>query len=175
MKGTNVVYSMIHSRVTTQHDIHLHVQHISSLSIFTDSLLQYYKTELQRQTVEFAGLSASRREELEDLLMEGDLLEVKVEEVQQLWQLLTSNADYQVAFEQVQTVANRAVLGLRGTRFSKTTTVHQLSEHIHSYAPASVDRNPLHLMVPIHAIYITVKLEGIRVSFQLVTATLLCL
>ena len=130
MKGTNVVYSVIHSRVTTQHDIHLHVQHISSLSIFTDSLLQYYKTELQRQTVEFAGLSASRRLELEDLLMEGDLLEVKVEEVQQLWQLLTSNADFQVAFEQVQTVANRAVLGLRGTRFSKTTTVHQLSEHI---------------------------------------------
>ena len=58
--------------------------------------------------MEFAGLSASYRQELEDLLMEGDLLEVTVEEVKQLWQLLTSNAGFQVAFEQVQTVANRA-------------------------------------------------------------------
>ena len=66
--------------------------------------------ELQTQTVEFAGLSASHRQELEDLLMEGDLLEVTVEEVKQLWQLLTSNTEFQVAFEQVQTVANRAKL-----------------------------------------------------------------
>ena len=58
--------------------------------------------------MEFAGLSASYRQELEDLLMEGDLLEVTVEEVKQLWQLLTSNAEFRVAFEQVQTVANRA-------------------------------------------------------------------
>lgn len=60
--------------------------------------------------MEFAGLSASHRQELEDMLMEGDLLEVTVEEVKQLWQLLTSNAEFQVAFEQVQTVANRAKL-----------------------------------------------------------------
>lgn len=131
--------------------------------MITDSLLQYYKTELQRQTVEFAGLSVSRRQELEDLLMEGDLLEVKVEEVQQLWQLLTSNANFQVTFEQVQTLANRAEWGLRGIRFSKATTIHQVS---HLYALASVDRNPLHLMVPVPAIFISVKLEGIRMCLS---------
>ena len=46
--------------------------------------------------------------------MEGDLLEVTVEEVKQLWQLLTSNAEFRVAFEQVQTVANRAKLAFGG-------------------------------------------------------------
>ena len=61
--------------------------------------------------MEFAGLSASHQQELEDLLMEGDLLEVTVEEVKQLWQLLTSNAEFQVAFEQVQTVAKLAFGG----------------------------------------------------------------
>ena len=92
---------------THVHVYNIHI-HIFSLSLFTEPLLQYYKTELQTQTTEFAGLSASYRQELEDLLMEGDLLEVTVEEVKQLWQLLTSNAEFQVAFEQVQTVANRA-------------------------------------------------------------------
>ena len=102
-------YSIIYLRLMIAHT-HVHVYNIliSSLSLFTEPLLQYYKTELQTQTMEFAGLSASYRQELEDLLMEGDLLEVTVEEVKQLWQLLTSNAEFQVAFEQVQTVANRA-------------------------------------------------------------------
>lgn len=48
---------------------------------------------------EYAGLSGSKRESLEQLLMEGDLLEVTLDEVHQLWQCLQWDTEYLSAFE----------------------------------------------------------------------------
>ena len=65
----------------------------------TGSVLQHYETELQRLRSEYAGLSGSKRTELENLLMEGDLLEVTMDEENQLWQLLQQDAESSLAFE----------------------------------------------------------------------------
>ena len=65
----------------------------------TGSVLQHYETELQRLRSEYAGLSGSKRTELENLLMEGDLLEVTMDEETQLWQLLQQDAESSLAFE----------------------------------------------------------------------------
>lgn len=69
--------------------------------IFTPpgSVLAHYDSELQRLRSEYAGLSGSKREALEHLLMEGDLLEVTMDEVQQLWQLLQLDTEYLSAFD----------------------------------------------------------------------------
>ena len=63
------------------------------------SVLHHYETELQRLRSEYAGLSGSKRTELENLLMEGDLLEVTLDEETQLWQLLQQDAESSLAFE----------------------------------------------------------------------------
>jgi hypothetical protein len=63
------------------------------------SVLHHYETELQRLRSEYAGLSGSKRTELENLLMEGDLLEVTMDEETQLWQLLQQDAESSLAFE----------------------------------------------------------------------------
>ena len=74
--------------------VHLHVHH------HTGSVLHHYETELQRLRSEYAGLSGSKRTELENLLMEGDLLEVTMDEELQLWQILQQDAESSLAFEQ---------------------------------------------------------------------------
>ena len=48
------------------------------------------------------GLSVSKRGEVENLLMEGDLLEVTMDEVRQLWHLLPEDSDCCVTFEKAQ-------------------------------------------------------------------------
>ena len=63
------------------------------------SVLAHYNSELQRLRSEYAGLSGCKRESLEQLLMEGDLLEVTMDEVQQLWQLLQLDTEYLSAFD----------------------------------------------------------------------------
>ena len=63
------------------------------------SVLAHYDAELQRLRSEYAGLSGGKREALENLLMEGDLLEVMMDEVQQLWQLLQMDTEYLSAFD----------------------------------------------------------------------------
>ena len=63
------------------------------------SVLAHYNSELQRLRSEYAGLSGCKRESLEELLMEGDLLEVTMDEVQQLWQLLQLDTEYLAAFD----------------------------------------------------------------------------
>ena len=66
---------------------------------FSGSVLQHYESELQRLRAEYAGFSGTKREELETLLMQGDLLEVTLDEIQQLWQLLQSDLEYLTAYE----------------------------------------------------------------------------
>ena len=68
-------------------------------SHYTGSVLHHYETELQRLRSEYAGLSGNKRTELENLLMEGDLLEVTMDEETQLWQLLQQDAESSLAFE----------------------------------------------------------------------------
>ena len=63
------------------------------------SVLQHYETELLRLRSEYAGISGAKRMEMEELLMEGDLLEVTMDEIQQLWQLLQTDAEILVVFE----------------------------------------------------------------------------
>ena len=63
------------------------------------SVLHHYETELTRLRSEYSGLSATKRKELEDLLMEGDLLEVSLDEVQQLWAVLHQDTETLTAFE----------------------------------------------------------------------------
>lgn len=63
------------------------------------SVLHHYETELNRLRSEYAGLSGTKRKELENLLMEGDLLEVTVDEVHQLWTVLHQDAETLAAFE----------------------------------------------------------------------------
>ena len=63
------------------------------------SVLNHYETELERLTAKYAGLSSSKRSALDSLLMEGDLLEVTLDEVQQLWQLLQQDAHLLTAFQ----------------------------------------------------------------------------
>ena len=71
----------------------------TSLQSPPGSVLAHYNSELQRLRSEYAGLSGIKRESLEQLLMEGDLLEVTMDEVQQLWQLLQLDTEYVSAFD----------------------------------------------------------------------------
>ncbi len=64
----------------------------------TGSVLHHYETELKRLRMEYAGLTPSKRTELEDLLMEGDLLEVTMDEVQQIWNVLHQDAESLAAY-----------------------------------------------------------------------------
>lgn len=66
---------------------------------FAGSVLHHYETELKRLRSEYSGLSGSKRLELENLLMQGDLHEVAMEEVQQLWLILQQDAELQSAYE----------------------------------------------------------------------------
>ncbi len=63
------------------------------------SVLIHYETELERLTAKYAGLNSVKRSTLDTLLMEGDLLEVNMDEVQQLWQLLQQDAHLLSAFQ----------------------------------------------------------------------------
>ena len=65
-------------------------------------MLQHYATELDHIRNSYAGLTVSKRGELEDLLMEGDLLEVTMDEVQQLWLLLQEDSECRAAFEKAE-------------------------------------------------------------------------
>ena len=67
--------------------------------MFAGSVLHHYETELNRLRSEYNGLSGTKRKELEDLLMEGDLLEVTMDEVQQLWTVLHQDTETLTAFE----------------------------------------------------------------------------
>lgn len=69
------------------------------ISRFSGSVLQHYETELNRLRSEYAGLTGSKRTEMENLLMEGDLLEVTMDEVQQLWQVLHQDAEMLISYE----------------------------------------------------------------------------
>lgn len=73
--------------------------HLCLLFPLLGSVLAHYDSELKRLRSEYAGLSGSKREALEHLLMEGDLLEVTMDEVQQLWQLLQLDTEYLTAFD----------------------------------------------------------------------------
>ena len=66
------------------------------------SVLQHYVSELEHIRNSYAGLSVSKRGEVEDLLMEGDLLEVTMDEVRQLWHLIQEDSDCRIAFEKAQ-------------------------------------------------------------------------
>lgn len=61
--------------------------------------MQHYETELKRLCSQYAGLSGKRRTQLETILMEGDLMEVAVDEVQQLWFVLQQDSELLVSFE----------------------------------------------------------------------------
>ena len=62
-------------------------------------MLQHYESELGRLRAEYAGLSGNKRADMERLLMEGDLLEVTLDEVQQLWLVLHQDSETAASFE----------------------------------------------------------------------------
>lgn len=92
-------YTCIHTSTPTHSHPPNHPHSHMLSNLLAGSVLQHYETELHRLKSEFSGLSGTRRQELEDMLMEGDLLEVTLDEVQQLWQLLQSDAEFLAAFE----------------------------------------------------------------------------
>lgn len=61
--------------------------------------MHHYETELNRLRAEYAGLSGTKRVDMDQLLMEGDLLEVTMDEVQQLWLVLHQDAETLTVFE----------------------------------------------------------------------------
>ena len=63
------------------------------------SVLQHYESELKRLRSEYAGLSGNKRADMEKLLVEGDLLEVTLDEVQQLWLVLHQDAETLTAYD----------------------------------------------------------------------------
>ena len=66
--------------------------------LFVGSVLQHYETELKRLRSEYAGLTGNKRAELENLLLEGDLLEITMDEVQQLWVILQQDSELLASF-----------------------------------------------------------------------------
>ena len=78
------------------------ILHCNKTLISVGLVLQHYVSELEHIRNSYAGLSVSKRGEVEDLLMEGDLLEVTMDEVRQLWHLIQEDSDCQVAFEKTQ-------------------------------------------------------------------------
>lgn len=89
-------------------------------------MLAHYDAELQRLCSEYAGLSGAKREALVGLLMEGDLLEVTMDEVHQLWQLLQWDAEYQAVFSTNPAKAAR-------TSVKEEVCVGCVSEHVLLY------------------------------------------
>lgn len=75
------------------------IRHFYSFYV-SGSVLNHYESELERLTSKYAGLGPVRRSNLENLLMEGDLLEVTLDEVQQLWQLLQQDAQLLASFQE---------------------------------------------------------------------------
>ena len=68
--------------------------------ILSGSVLHHYESELERHLSKYVGLGPTRRSNLDNLLMEGDLLEVTLDEVQQLWQLLQQDAQLLTSFQE---------------------------------------------------------------------------
>ena len=91
------------------------------------SVLKHYESELQRLRSEYAGLSGSKRTELENLLMEGDLLEVTLDEEYQLWHLLQQDAESSLAFEKSGLIDEAET----ATEKSKGST--ELQVYVHMY------------------------------------------
>ena len=105
MHARTHAHACTHTHTRTHTHVHTHTH--THAHTHTGSVLQHYELELQRLKSEFAGLSGTRRQELEDMLMEGDLLEVTMDEIQQLWQLLQSDAEFLAAFERVNSGEER--------------------------------------------------------------------
>ena len=58
-----------------------------------DSVLKHYEAQLQKEKSSYSGLAEGQRREVEDLLLEGDLLEVTTDETTLLWQVLQSDTE----------------------------------------------------------------------------------
>ena len=66
---------------------------ILSSFFHADSVLKHYETQVLKEKSSYSGLAESQRREVEDLLLEGDLLEVTTDETTQLWQVLQSDTE----------------------------------------------------------------------------------
>ena len=64
-------------------DFLLHSFHL----IYIDSVLKHYETQLNKEKASYLGLSETHRRKVEELLLEGDLLEVTTDESTQIWQV----------------------------------------------------------------------------------------
>lgn len=53
----------------------------------TDSVLKHYETQLSKEKANYLGMSEVQRKKVEDVLLEGDLLEVTTDETTQIWQV----------------------------------------------------------------------------------------
>ena len=76
-----------------QQKLLLCVAFILSSIHYVDSVLKHYETQLLKEKSAYSGLAESQRREVEDLLLEGDLLEVTTDETTQLWQVLQSDTE----------------------------------------------------------------------------------
>ena len=54
---------------------------------FIDSVLKHYDAQLMKEKAVYSGLNEKKRKRVEELLLDGDLLEVTTDETTQLWQV----------------------------------------------------------------------------------------
>ena len=53
----------------------------------SDSVLRHYNNQLSKEKSSYVGLSELQRKRMEEVLLDGDLLEVTTDETTQLWQV----------------------------------------------------------------------------------------
>lgn len=75
------------SVVKTENDIQ------AQLASQADSVLRHYNNQLSKEKSSYVGLSELQRKRVEEVLLDGDLLEVTTDETTQLWQLLQTDSE----------------------------------------------------------------------------------
>ena len=63
-----------------------------------DSVLRHYETQLCKERSGYLGMSDTHRKRVEEVLLEGDLLEVTTDETTQIWQVGRERGDVRVCY-----------------------------------------------------------------------------
>ncbi len=58
--------------------------------VIVDSVLKHYESQLTKEKTSYLGMTEVQRKRVEELLLEGDLLEVTTDETTQIWQVCTT-------------------------------------------------------------------------------------
>ena len=65
----------------------MRIVQFSLFILFIDSVLKHYETQLGKEKLNYLGMLEAQRKKVEDILLEGDLLEVTTDETTQIWQV----------------------------------------------------------------------------------------